>query len=343
VFKQTLYRNGAAAPPAPGTFEKPITDSSAPMTGCRIAVPYRSKPLTTPVGEGFEFPVLNKQTIEDIFRKACADIPQRFIGVIRPGILEKYTIELRHHSLGVKIFTFRCTPARAVRGGRVFTRSCEERGDTRELLSSLREGAFVFTVPLIADSPREIPSFYEINGGFTSEVAWRLNTSGAPIATAGCLRYPIAYTGISNSTRTGLGVHFSGPFVSDQERHGISPAPVNAQIIEACSGALIKFLRDHLIAKHGPSALRILIDPTNFDRERLVRMTEALLTNRAIPLAHTRRRRMQFGPGQAKDGTAATVVVPSYTWAPGKIASDLVSLCPPEFNRVSPRIPHQDT
>ena len=159
VFKQTLYRNGAAAPPAPGTFEKPITDSSAPMTGCRIAIPYRSKPLTTPVGERFEFPVPDKQTIEDIFRKACAEIPQRFIGVIRPRILETYTIELRHHSLGVKMFTFRCTPARAVRGGRVFTRSCEERGDNHELLSSLREGAFVFTVPLIADSAREIQAF----------------------------------------------------------------------------------------------------------------------------------------------------------------------------------------
>src|SRR6202030_2529897 len=159
VFKQTLYKNGAAAPPAPGTFKKPISDSSAPLTGCRIAVPYRSKPLITTLGERLEFAVPDKQTIEDIFHSTCAEIPQRFIGAIRPGIREAYTIELRHHRLGVRIFTFRCAPSRAVRGGRLFTRSCEVRGDTRELPSSLREGAFFFTVPLSADSAHEIPSF----------------------------------------------------------------------------------------------------------------------------------------------------------------------------------------
>jgi hypothetical protein len=261
------------------------------------------------------------------------------MGVTRPGIREAYTIELRHYRLGLKIFRFRCAPSRPVRGGRLFARSCEMRSENGELLSSLREGAFFFTVPLSADSAHEIPSFYEVNDGFISEVAWQSNASGTPIGASGHLRYPIAYTGTGESARTALGVHFSGPFVSDQERHGISAAPFNSEIIEACASTLVKLMRDHFIAKVGAGALRLLIDPTSFDRERLVRMTEALLTNRAIPLARTKQGRVQFGPGQAEDGKPSPVVVPSYTWAPGKIAPDLVSLCPSEFDQVNPRTP----
>jgi hypothetical protein len=179
LFKQTLYGRGPDAAPAPGTFQDPIPDRGAPATGCRIEVPYRLKPLRTTVGESFEFLVPDEQKIEAIFGEACGEIPERFIGVIRPGQRGRYTIELRHHSLGGVTFTFRCTPAIKLRGGHLFHRTCEVRSNLAERRSLIRESVFVFSTPLPAGSAHELPTFYETPRGFLAEIAWGVNTRGA--------------------------------------------------------------------------------------------------------------------------------------------------------------------
>jgi len=339
LFKQTLYRNGVDNDPAPATFEEPVADPSAPKQGCKIEVPYRTKPLVTTFGEPLEFAAPGVQAIEDIFRRACVEIPERFIGVIRPPFRERYEIELRHHRLGSAIFLFRCAEPRPVRGGQIFTRSCIIRGNTTEASASIREAAFVFPGSPPASSTHEIPLFYTVRNGFSAEIAWRVNARGIPSAVSGHLRYPITYTGTGAEARSGVGAHYSGPFISDQERHGISAAPFNPHIVATCDAALIALLREHLVPKYGARALRLLIDPSQTDGARLRGLTTALLTAGAVPLARRERNRLQFGPRAEADGAIRPVVVPVYRWGRGHIVQTLIELCPPDLDCVDSRVP----
>jgi len=338
LFKQTLYRNGSENDPAPATFQEPVVDPDAPMLGCSIEVPYRTRPLVTKHGEPFEFAVPEPETIEEIFRRACTEIPKRFIGVIRPGVRESYEIELRHHRLGFVTFLFRCTAARRVRGRQIFSRSCVIHGDSAVASASLRETACVFAIPLPPSSTHEIPLFYKDRIGFLAEVAWRADARGIPSAVSGDLRYPISYAGTGAEARSGLGVHYSGPFISDPERHGISAASFNPLIITVCDAALIAVLRDHLIPKYGARALTLLVDPLRADAARLRGLTTALLAGGAVPLARRQRGRLQFGP-RAREGVIKPVVVPVYLWDSGKIVQNLVDLCPPDLDRIDSRTP----
>ena len=87
---QTLYKKGFEQPPDPGAFTEPLFDSEAPAIGCHIEVPYRLKDLTTPVGEPLTFAATPPEKIEKLFRKAFQEIPQLFLGVLRPTLREKY-------------------------------------------------------------------------------------------------------------------------------------------------------------------------------------------------------------------------------------------------------------
>lgn len=129
---QTLYKKGFDEPPDPGAFDKPLFDSEAPATGCRIEVPYRLKDLTTPVGEPLTFAATSPDKIEKLFRKAFQEIPQLFLGVLRPILREKYVIILEHHSLGYYRFEFKCKKPRKAGIMRFFSRVCEVCGENGE-------------------------------------------------------------------------------------------------------------------------------------------------------------------------------------------------------------------
>jgi len=339
--KQTLYRDGPNAAPAPGTFEHPIEDAAAAVTGCRIEVPYRIKPLVTSVGEPLEFRIADKRTIEELFRQACAAIPESFIGVVRPGIRNIYILELEHYRLGTVTFTFRCSTARSIPGGQLFSRVCEVVGTADGLPRSIREGAFCFKARLPAGTNQEIPDFYHAGRGFLAEIAWHINSRGVPISTSGRLRYPIAYSGENLHGRTGIGVHYSGPYISDQERHAASPADFNEYVSGLCDAAVVRLLRDYLVVRYGGGVLRLLLDDVSPAPERVLEMTERLLAERAIPVFDKRRRRFRFGPRRSAQGMVHPVVVPSFTWASQKIQPALQALCPEEFDQVDSKVPEE--
>ena len=339
--KQTLYRDGPDASPAPGAFEHPIEDAAAPVKGCRIEAPYRSKPLVTPVGEPFEFRIPDKRAIDEIFRKACAEIPDWFIGVVRPGMRNRYVLEVQHHRLGTATFTFHCSAARNVKGGRIFNRACEAAGTAEGLPQSIREGAFYFKEQLPAGTNHEIPDFYSARRGFLAEIAWRLNARGVPISASGRLRYPIAYSGEDLRGRTGIGIHYSGPYISDQERHAASPAEFNGYVSELCDRAVVKLLRDRLAVRHGAGVLRLLLDTVSIAPDRVLEMTEKLLAEAAIPITNKGRQKIRFGPRRSADGTIHPVVVPSFTWASHKIQPTLQVLCPEGLDHVDSKVPEE--
>jgi hypothetical protein len=216
LFQQTLYRDGPDSPPRPGTYAQPVPHAKAPLMGCRVHVAYRTKLLVTTVGEPVEFTAPSTETIEKIFEQACEDIPGRFIGAIRPGTRERYTIELSHYARGTVTYHFRCTARRRYRRGWLYSRTCTTSGTLPNLPTALREHAFDLVVQLPTGSEHEIPHFYAAPNGFHTEIAWSINAKGAPIPSKGRRRYPIAYLGSTPTALTGLSVHYSGPFVSDK-------------------------------------------------------------------------------------------------------------------------------
>lgn len=338
--KQTLYSDGEDAAPRPGAHPRPVADPHPRLVGCQVRVPYRTKVLFTSVGEPFEFAVPTTGAIEKIFERACEEIPSRFMGVLRPGIRERYTIVLSHCARGSITYKFRCSNKRRFRGGWLFTRTCTISGNISNLPPVFREGVFDF-VASVPNSAHEIPDFYKARNGFHAEVAWRVNTKGVPIPSEGHLRYPIAYTGANFSALTGLSVHYSGPLISDQERHGTTDTPFNSTVIEACDDALMDVLRYHLLPRYGPQSLELLTNQARPSPDRLRSMTEKLLLKRVIPLARNTRSKRQFGPQKGEDGEIRPVVVSSYTWAPQKIEPLLQFLCPQELDQIDPHIPNE--
>jgi hypothetical protein len=341
LVRQTLYCDGPDSPPRPGAFRLPVPDSNAPSSGCRITVPFRTKRLATLVGEPLEFAAPSRETIDTIFAHACQEIPAKFIGVVRPGIREAYSLELSHHTHGKVIFTFRCTPGKRSRRGWTFNRTCFVSGDIAGCPPNLCESAFIVDCELPAGSVREIPQFYAARKGFCVEVAWPVNSRGTAIPSQGRIRYPIAYSTDGQAARTGLAASYSGPFVSDQERHGITDAEFNAHLMSVCDSIAIRLLRDHLLQKRGPESLRLFVDSSGEFPERLRMMTGMLLSERALPLARRLRSRLQLGPRLDADGTPRPVVVPSYSWAPDTIVRVLSSLCPTELDQIDPRVPKE--
>jgi hypothetical protein len=339
IFKQTLYSDGPNAAPRPGTYPLPSADPEAPSNGCNVRVPYRTKVLVTQVGEPLEFSPPTTETIAQIFESACQEIPRQFIGCLRPGIRERYTIVLCHHAAGTVTYSFRCTAKRRLRRGWIFGRTCTVSGNIPNLPSPLRESVFDFVVHE-STSTHEIPDFFKARNGFHAEIAWRINSKGAPRPVDGHLRYPIAYVANNALARTGLALNYSGPFISDQERHGATGAAFNTKITELCDDALIELLRCHLLPKHGPKTLELLIAEQG-SSDRLRSITEILLAKRAIPLSRKASSKQMFGPQLRSDGKTQPVVVPSYTWASDKIEPVLQFLCPGELDQVDSDIPKE--
>src|SRR5947209_8158132 len=81
------------------------------------------------VGEPLEFSPPTTETIAQIFESACQEIPRQFIGCLRPGIRERYTIVLCHHAAGTVTYSFRCTAKRRLRRGWIFGRTCTVSGN----------------------------------------------------------------------------------------------------------------------------------------------------------------------------------------------------------------------
>ncbi len=354
---QTLYKKGFDEPPDPGAFNKPLLDSEAPAAGCRIEVPYRLTDLATPVGEPLTFAATSPEKIERLFRKASQEIPQLFLGVLRPTIREKYVIILEHHSLGYYRFEFKCKKPRKAGSMKFFSRVCEVYDENGEKKQNTRERACIFAVPFPDNSRRETPDFYRAANGFYAEIAWQINSRGDPVPSCGHLRYPITYAGDTETARNGLGVHYSAPYISDTSRHGTSESSssFNQHVSEHLDKHLIKLLRKQLIPRFGPKALSLIVDPNGSDEERLKKMIELLLDHSALPLAPKLARpknrknrkgkssgsRIGFGPLRIKNSGKRRIVIPCYTWSPGRIPALIAQLCPKDEIQIHSRTPEE--
>ena len=246
---QTLYKDGRSEYPSPGTLQNPVPDEEAPLTGCSVEIPFRTRKLVVSKGEPFELMPTEDAFLERLFQDACEQLPRRLLGIVRPGIRDQYTLSLSHHALGSAEFHWRAKRGDVKgKGGRrytLFSRECNTFSTVPDVPSeTIHEQACTFRVPFPPETSREIPDFFaQDKMSFLAEIAWLTDKRLNPKATKGIRRYPIGYDLGSESALTGAGVHFSGPYRSDAERHGVSEqAPLNDRIDNACRDALVDIM-----------------------------------------------------------------------------------------------------
>ncbi|MCY3912591.1 MAG: hypothetical protein OXG43_05005 [Chloroflexi bacterium] len=351
---QTLYKDGYGNRPSPGTLPEPVPDSDAPPIGCSIEVPYRTRELEVTRGEGLTIRTPDGSSLEGLFTNACELLPGRLLGVVRPGIRHQYTLCLRHHSLGSVEIHWRAKRRRIERGrGRrqfhVFTRECETSSKSSCAPSTaIQERACTFRLPFPAGKRPEIPDFFfRDRKSFWAEIAWLTDKGGRPRSIQGVRRYPIGYDATSQTGLTGVGVHFSGPYVSDAERHGTSHMnSLNAYIDDACKDALVDIMSGYLLHRHGGRAMELyLANSGDAEDETLNDLVERTVKRRALPLADrvpTKPkpiRRLALGPRKTSDGTLRRVVLPMYTWDQEGVAPLLAKICPREEDQIDKSVP----
>ena len=224
----------------------------------------------------------------------------------------------------------------------------------------VRERAALLKTPFPPGSRREIPEFFVVDGrNFAIEVAWRTNKYSKPMASIGTRRYPIGYTANSESARTNTGVHFSGPYVSDAARHGISQASeLNEHIDDACRDALVDVMAVHLLQRHGGKAMELYTDNLNSpDMETLEDLVDRSISKRAIPLQQkeTKRsgksrsvssrsirrlsRQIPLGPRRSSEDGSYSVVLPMFTWCDEGVSPILSEICPASMDIIDRGIP----
>ena len=351
---QTLYKNGDSSHPSPGTFREPIADPDAPPTGCAVEVPYRQQKLVVMKGEALTLDVPNDDFLEDLFRTACNSLSTRLLGVVRPGIRDKYTLHLNHHALGTVKLHWVAKRGRNITGrGQkrflIFRRECDTVSDVDAIRSStIYEQACTFRIPFRPGKRPEIPDFFARDKrSFFGEISWFTSKSGSPRSTVGVRRYPIAYDTTSDSALTGVGVHYSAPFISDAERHGVSQIDArNSHIDDACKDALVEIMGSYLLHRHGPKAMDLyLADDTRPKHDVLRDLLKRTIDKQMLPIeggtvrGKRGSRRLSLGPRKRSPDGLCRVVLPVYTWDRGSISPLLAKICPRDEDQIDATVP----
>ena len=362
---QTLYKDGPNSHPSPGTLPCPEVDESAPSAGCSVEVPYRTKKLNVSKGEPFEFDPAAEGYIDGLFLEACHGLPCRLMGVVCPGVRDQYTLSLNHHKLGRVELKWRAKRPKTVAGkGRagftLFSRECEVSSDVNTVRSeTLYEQACTFRGPVPKGINPEIPEFFQPEKRtFRREIAWVTDRHGRPAAVRGARRYPIGYSGTADSALSRLGVHLSGPYRSDGERHGVAGQdPLNAHIDDACRGALVDIMACYLIPRHGARVMELYVSQDQPNDDSTLDILRRAIQRKAIPLQprsrspRQRRRpaasnkgpalrnRAFLGPRRNPSGGMKSILVPAFTWDEERLSPVLSELCPESEDQIDKSVP----
>ena len=279
---QTLYAHGRGQDPYPGASAEPEPDPRAPIDGCRVIVKYRNTDIEPREGEAIVLGAVSVEDIDALFESACASTAEQFAGVVSPELVSQYEIVLRHWRLGEARFVFSCTrPRKAAKGIEIFRRRCTVSGTASPPNGALEEAARR-VLPLKGRLKQRVPDFFRRGTLFFVEVSWPVNTRGQPGTGTGRFRYPIGYPVDSHEARTGHGVFFNAPIVSDTERHG--PATndaTNKTLRAACESLLVDALGQYVIPRWGAHGLNPLV-PVSESEEEAVRPVLTALARRGL-------------------------------------------------------------
>lgn len=336
---QTLFADGPTRPPYPGVRIPPLLDPQAPTTGTQIEVGYRRHPFSIPYGEQIAFAAISDEHIAAVFAEAVASLPKRLLGIMRPGVLEEYTLTLSHHALGTHRFSFSAGRITRYAGLATFFRECRETSGAEDRLIEREQACLAVSPHRSAAKPRFFQAnAYKVAGrklfardGLVVEVAWDADIKGKPKVGQGRLRYPVAYPGQDAASSSGTGCYYSGPFVSDTERHELAAqsSEANDAIIAACDDVLGQVLAKVLIPRHGTRALMLI---GSLNGERLLGLTNHLLQSHALPAVDQRGRAVRHKRG-------SMLVIPCYVDAQSVWSAALAKVAPGHLPILDPKTP----
>ncbi len=336
---QTLFADGPNTEPFPGVRVPPLLDDGAPVTGTQIEVTYRRHRFSVPYGEQIAFSAISDEHIAAVFADAIATLPKRLLGIMRPGVLDEYALTLTHHQLGTHRFIFSAGRLKRDAGLLTFFRDCREEKDGAERLIEREQACLAVSAE---HSPAK-PRFFQANAyrvanrkvfareGLVVEVAWDVDIKGKPRAAAGRLRYPVGYPGTDAGSASRTGCYYSGPFVSDTERHELAAqsGEANDAIVAACDEVLAQTLAKILIPRHRAKALTLV---GALDGARLQTLVNRLLKSRAFPSVDTRGR-----PTRHKRGTV--LLVPAFDEDQASWSPLLAQVAPEHLPILDPKTP----
>ncbi|ESY57233.1 MULTISPECIES: hypothetical protein [unclassified Mesorhizobium] len=336
---QTLFKDGNNKPPYPGVRVPPRDDSGAPVRGTQIEVPYRRRRFSVPHGEAIEFAAVTDPQIEHVFKEAVATLPKRLLGIIRPGMLERYEVVLSHHKLGSHTFAFSAGRVRRESGLVTYFRECSEILANGERQLEREQACLTLSTErslgkarfFQAAEYRSAGNRLFSRGGLVVEVAWDVDAGGKLILGMGRLRYPVAYPGNDTGSASGTNAHYSGAFVSDTERHELAAqsGAWNDAIIGACDALFADVLAKLLIPRHGARALDLL---GTLAGERLLSFANRLLAARAFPAIDA-----QGKPVRHKQGSL--LAVPVYEGRERDWSAALAKVAPASLPILDPKTP----
>ena len=352
---QTLYARGEAEPPYPGASASPQPDPRAPSTGCRVVITYRVKELRPRQGEAIVLGSPLTSALDELFVANLEKIPEQFAGIVTPEVAPRYEIVLRHWRLGEAVFEFRCSrPRRAAKSIEDYRRRCLVSGSVEPLPEGLEEHVARRLLPLKGQLRKRVPDFFRRRDRFFIEVSWRTNRRGRPQRAIGHYRYPIGYPPSVEAARTGHGVSYSAPLISDTERHG--PAwndATSAGLRERCEELLLDVMARHLVPRWGAEALRPLHQCPGSEHARgVVRTLLADLASRgALPTVTWKSAVAMFSKrtrtgGAVRPPPTATesgppryrFVIPAMRTVEKAIHPQLALVCPSRERQLDPRI-----
>ena len=353
---QTLYADGRDNSPQPGASPEPQIDSQAPVNGCRIVIRYRDHQIEATAGEAIVLRAIRTEEMDTLFKDACANIPEQFIGIVSPDVVPKYEIVLRHWHLGEVRFTLSCNRRpKVTKRIEIFRRRCAVSGSAQSLSTTLREEAARRWLPLKGQLRQRVADFYRSRNRFFVEVSWPINSRGKPKVGAGRFRYPIGYPEGSPHTLTGHGTYFNAPIVSDTERHG--PArneSTNEKLRDACETLMVDALVHHLIPRWGAEGLNPLVPNQKANnKDKAVRPLLADLvrrgavptlrwreaTNRALKKRTASSGLLRVSSKQgSREPSSYRFVIPAPTWKADVVHAPLSIICPRSERQLDPQV-----
>lgn len=334
----------------PGAWDRAMPDPESPTAGTRVSIFFRRHRLiaggASSASDGLELPATDAANADRLLAEAAEAAAARFIGVTHPQRLSRYVLEFGFSDGRTIRFEFSCQVKRGPGGetrmiSRTVTRS-EDGGGERIVLA---ERAVRFPLKRLSRQPPDSWFFSGPAGGMEAEVSWQVGSSGRPTPVEGVFRYPISYQAGGGAV-TGLGLHISAPFTSDQARHGPAAGDIrNESMREQALHAAAEILARDVVPSFGPAALELLRPPGGVTAAARG-LLGILVEMRGLPIYRNTRGRVHVPADKSR---AKATPVPRRRGHTGPVllpAGDdsgldtlLWGLCPRHLPRIDQRIP----
>ncbi|WP_444633947.1 hypothetical protein [Cupriavidus oxalaticus] len=256
----------------------PISDPTAPPSGVRITIPYRTRALHVPERNPLE--PIDEPVLTSLYNDAVKESADRFLCASAPNRSWRYELALVH---GLRRTTFVFSSCPAPRLPRFFLRECKQADHGGRGRVVARRLCTAFDIALAADDHAKVPRLFRRGERIVGEISWNVDGKLAPQSGPGGYRYPIAYP--KDHVSIGWGFDVSGPFISARARHSLSDDPRNALIARSGRKAFVDLMARELVPRHGPRALLLTSNPQRIDRTAEDALARELVSAGALPVA----------------------------------------------------------